>query len=65
MNLYSPNTMIIVGRSGILRHTLPVAILKRSATINQDLKALVFADDRIVEFVYVVMKALETHLLHE
>ncbi|MBR2091597.1 MAG: restriction endonuclease subunit S [Fibrobacter sp.] len=65
MNLYRPNTMIIVGRSGILRHTLPVAILKRTATINQDLKALVFADEKIVEFVYVVLKAMMSHLLHE
>ena len=65
MNLYRPNTMIIVGRSGILRHTLPVAILKRTATINQDLKALVFADEKIVEFVYVVLKAMKSHLLHE
>ena len=65
MQLYPPKTMIIVGRSGILRHTLPVAILKKSATVNQDLKALVFKDDRIVEFVYAVIKGMEQHLLHE
>ena len=65
MQLYPPKTMIIVGRSGILRHSLPVAILKKSATVNQDLKALVFKDDRIVEFVYAVIKGMEQHLLHE
>ena len=65
MQLYPPKTMIIVGRSGILRHTLPVAILKKSATVNQDLKALVFKDNRIVEFVYAVIKGMEQHLLHE
>ena len=32
MQLYPPKTMIIVGRSGILRHSLPVAILKKSGT---------------------------------
>ena len=65
MQLYPPKTMIIVGRSGILRHSLPVAILKKGATINQDLKALVFKDDRVVEFVYSVIKGMEQHLLHE
>ena len=65
MQLYPPKTMIIVGRSGILRHTLPVAILKKNATINQDLKALVFKDNRVVEFIYAVIKGMEPHLLHE
>ena len=65
MQLYPPKTMIIVGRSGILRHSLPVAILKKNATVNQDLKALVFKDDRIVEFIYAVIKGMEQHLLHE
>ena len=65
MQLYPPKTMIIVGRSGILRHSLPVAILKKSATVNQDLKALVFKDNRIVEFIYAVIKGMEQHLLHE
>ena len=64
MQLYPPKTMIIVGRSGILRHSLPVAILKKSATVNQDLKALVFKDNRIVEFIYAVIKGMEQHLLH-
>lgn len=65
MQLYPPKTMIIVGRSGILRHSLPVAILKKNATVNQDLKALVFKDNRIVEFIYAVIKGMEQHLLHE
>lgn len=65
MQLYPPKTMIIVGRSGILRHTLPVAILKKNATVNQDLKALVFKDNRVVEFIYAVIKGMEPHLLHE
>ena len=64
MRMYPPNTLIIVGRSGILQHSLPVAILRKEATINQDLKALVFFEDRIVEYIYVVIKGLEQHLLN-
>ena len=40
MQLYPANTLLLVTRSGILRHTLPVAILKKSATIKQDIKAI-------------------------
>ena len=41
MQMYQPDTLLLVTRSGILRHTLPVAILKECATINQDLKAII------------------------
>ena len=41
MQMYQPDTLLLVTRSGILRHTLPVSILKERATINQDLKAIV------------------------
>ena len=40
MQLYPENTLLLVTRSGILRHTIPVAILKKPATVNQDLKAI-------------------------
>lgn len=35
-------TMVMVVRSGILQHTLPVALLGVPATINQDIKAFTF-----------------------
>ena len=40
MTLYHPGTLLLVARSGILKHTLPLAILEVDATINQDIKAL-------------------------
>ena len=40
MNQYEPGTILIVTRSGILRHSLPVAILDKKATVNQDLKTI-------------------------
>src|SRR4051812_37426278 len=33
-------SVLLVTRSGILRHTLPVAVNTRAVAINQDLKAL-------------------------
>ena len=40
MALYNPGTLLLVARSGILKHSLPLAVLEVDATINQDLKAL-------------------------
>jgi len=40
MTLYHPGTLLLVARSGILKHSLPLAILEVDATINQDIKAL-------------------------
>lgn len=40
MTLYHPGTLLLVARSGILKHTLPLSILEVEATINQDIKAI-------------------------
>ena len=40
LTLYHPGTLLLVARSGILKHSLPLAILEVDATINQDIKAL-------------------------
>lgn len=63
MQVYLPDTLLLVTRSGILRHTLPVAILKECATINQDLKAIVLYMPELVEYIYVYLKGMETRLL--
>ena len=65
MQRYAPNTLLLVTRSGILRHTLPVAILKTEATINQDLKAIEFIDTSLAEYIYVCLKGLETSILQK
>jgi len=39
-HIVQPGTVLIVVRSGILRHTIPVAINVVPATINQDMKAI-------------------------
>ncbi len=38
--LLPANTILLVVRSGVLKHTIPVAISRVPATINQDMKAL-------------------------
>ena len=63
MRIHQPNTLLLVIRSGILRHTLPVAILKESATINQDLKAIVLYMPQLAEYIYVCLKGMEARLL--
>ncbi len=63
MRIHQPNTLLLVTRSGILRHTLPVAILKESATINQDLKAIVLYMPQLTEYIYVCLKGMEARLL--
>jgi len=63
MQIYQPDTLLLVTRSGILRHTLPVAILKECATINQDLKAIVLHMPQLAEYIYSCLKAMEAQLL--
>ena len=40
LQVYSPGCLVIVARSGILKRTLPVSILRVEGTVNQDLKVL-------------------------
>ena len=63
MQIYQPDTLLLVTRSGILRHTLPIAILKECATVNQDLKAIVLYMPELAEYVYVCLKGMESQLL--
>ncbi|ADU24327.1 restriction endonuclease subunit S [Ruminococcus albus] len=63
MQIIAPDTLLLVARSGILRHTLPVAILKRQATINQDIKAISIYNTSLVEFIYTFLKGMENSIL--
>lgn len=65
MTIYSAQTVLFVVRSGILRHTFPVSILKDYGTINQDLKALSLYIPAMSEFVYYVFKGLEDIILFQ
>ena len=59
MQLFQPKTLLMVVRSGILRRTLPIAILRQPSTVNQDIKTISFFVDDICEFVYFYLLAQE------
>ena len=45
MTVYPVNSIAVVTRSGILKHTFPVAYIPFETTINQDIKMLVVNED--------------------
>ena len=65
MTQYEPGTLLMVTRSGILRHSLPIAILEEKATVNQDLKTISLHLQDIHEYVYYAIKARERYILKE
>ncbi len=40
INIYNPGSIALVVRSGVLRHSLPLAQLQKPAAVNQDIKVL-------------------------
>ncbi|MGL5172812.1 MAG: restriction endonuclease subunit S, partial [Olsenella sp.] len=40
LKLYPAGTLLMVTRSGILRHTLPVSMLRKPSTVNQDIRTI-------------------------
>ena len=40
LTLYPAGSLVMVARSGILRHTLPVAELRKPSTVNQDIRVI-------------------------
>ena len=65
MTQYEPGTLLMVTRSGILRHSLPIAILEEKATVNQDLKTISLHLKETHEYVYYAIKARERYILKE
>lgn len=58
-----PNTVLIVARSGILKHTLPVALAGVPLTINQDIKAFRTGADLLSRFLFWKLKGKARDLL--
>ncbi len=63
MTKYPVGTLLMVVRSGILKRMLPLCILTQESTINQDIKAYQLYDLSISEYVYYMIKGLESHIL--
>jgi len=57
-------TVLLVVRSGILKHTFPVAVTEGPAAINQDLKAVSVRTDILPEYVAWAFRAFSGEILH-
>lgn len=58
-------SIVIVTRSGILKHSLPVAKLMVDATVNQDLKVFYSENQLLNDYLLWFLQANEKHILHE
>lgn len=56
-------SVLMVVRSGVLKHSLPLAISTRPLTINQDMKALTVYSEINNHFLFFFLKACKQHLL--
>lgn len=55
MTVYPKNSIAIVTRSGILKHTFPVAYIPFETTVNQDIKVLVVNKDVLPRYAFHVL----------
>ncbi len=62
-NLVPPGNLLVVVRSGILKHTLPVAITEREVALNQDLKAVTLHEGISSAYLALALKAFEQDIL--
>lgn len=63
VQMATSNSVLVVVRSGILKHTLPVAVNKNDVTINQDIKALIPNQSILPEYLGYYFKVFETRIL--
>ncbi len=61
--LVPSGAVLMVIRSGILKHSLPVAIAMVDVTVNQDMKAFITNDDISSEYLMYYFKAIENDVL--
>jgi type I restriction enzyme S subunit len=63
--LVPSGAVLIVVRSGILVHSIPVALSGREVALNQDLKALLPSSDVLPEYLLYLISGLQKELLVE
>lgn len=61
--LIESGTILVVGRSGVLAHTLPVGIVRQPSAFNQDIKAIVPDSSYDSEFVALFLKSRQDYVL--
>lgn len=62
-SLVASGSVLVVVRSGILRHTLPVAVTDREVALNQDLKAVTPYEGIDPDFLRLALKSFERQIL--
>jgi type I restriction enzyme S subunit len=65
LQIYPPGCLFIVARSGILKRTLPVAINRVPATVNQDMKVLRPFVGGLERYLQIMFKGLTDFVLSE
>lgn len=65
MQVYQPGTLLMVTRSGILKRMLPLAILGKRATVNQDLKTISIVTPILPIYVFYTILANESMILRD
>ena len=63
MTVYPANSIAVVTRSGILKHTFPVAYVPFETTINQDIKILVVNEDILPRYAFHVIQGKGNEIL--
>jgi type I restriction enzyme, S subunit len=64
LRICPPGVVLVVMRSGVLAHTLPVAISSASVVINQDLKAFASSEPQLNEWLALALRANARDILH-
>ena len=63
MTVYPANSIAVVTRSGILKHTFPVGYIPFETTINQDIKMLVVNEDILPRYAFHVIQGKGNDIL--
>ena len=63
LQMVNADSLVLVTRSGILKHTFPVAIVKTPCTINQDLKAFVPYCTEVTQYLALCLRGLQAVIL--
>jgi type I restriction enzyme, S subunit len=60
-----PGSILVVVRSGVLAHTLPVAVATTRVVVNQDLKVLDSGDDSLNHWLALFLRARQRDILNQ
>ena len=63
LTVHDENSVVFCARSGILRHTFPVSVLKCKGTINQDLRVLATSETIDPEFLMYYLRGMNNTIV--